>query len=204
MIDAIFEEDGKQYLARPVISRDDVISDAVNKCLDLMYRASYPSITLEEYMEQHKNLSKEEKENIRLYEAHYLPNRIYTAIMDDFREAYEFKSDLPEIIEILKNYFKEPIVDEWIKGKDDSDPGHRGYTHPEPMSEEAYKEAEKYMDMANNFFNWNRDLNAFNFNAMNYSPCSNRETVEKWWHEHGDPDFKLPPEEYWTDTWEVE
>ena len=52
----IFEEDGKQYLARPVISHDDVLGDAVDKCLDIMFRESYPSITLEEYKEQHKKI----------------------------------------------------------------------------------------------------------------------------------------------------
>ena len=197
----IFEENGKQYLARPVISRDDVIADAVNKCLDLMFRASYPSITLKEYREQLEKMTKEEREKAQLYHAHYLPWKAYEAIKDDIAEAYDFKSPLPDIVEVLKGYFKEPIVDKWIEGKD-GDPGHRGYTNPEPMSEEAYKEAEKFLDMANEFFNWNRDLTAFYFNVSNYSPCSNRETVEKWWHEHGDPDFKLPDDSWWADTWD--
>ena len=114
------------------------------------------------------------------------------------------KSQLPDIIEILKGYFKKPIVDKWIEGKNENEPGHRGYEHPEPMDEEAYKTAEKFMDMANDFFNWNRDLNTFSFNVANYSPCSNRETVEKWWHEHGDPDFKIPEDSYWIDSWDDE
>ena len=201
MIDEIFEKDGKQYLARPVVSRDDVISEAVNKCLDLMYRASYPSITLEEYMEQHKNLSKEEKEKVRLYEAHYLPWKVYRAIEEDFIEAYDLKSPLPDIIEVLKGYFKEPIVDKWIEGKE-GEAGHRGYEKPEPMDEETYKKVEAFMDMANEFYNWNGDYNTFAFNISNYSPCSNRETVERWHHEHGDPDFKLPEDSYWIDGWD--
>lgn len=198
----IFEENGKQFLARPVVSRDDLISEAVNRCLDIMYRASYPSITLKEYQEQHDKMTKEERHSAQLYNAHYLPWKTYEAIKEDIAGAYDFKSPLPDIIEVLKGYFKEPIVDKWIEGKDENDPGHRGYAHPEPMSEEAYKEAEKFLDMANEFYNWNRELTAFYFNVSNFSPCSNRETVEKWWHEHGDPDFKLPPDEYWTDTWE--
>ena len=201
-MDEIFKENGKQYIVRPAISRDEVISEAVDKCLDLMFRASYPSITFEEYKEQHKKLTNEERRSAQLYNSHYLPWKIYDAIKNDFVEAYELESQLPTIIDILKGYFKEPIVDKWIEGKDENDPGHRGYAHPEPMSEETYKEAEKFLDMANDFYNWNRDLTTFYFNVSNYSPCSNRETVEKWWHEHGDPDFKLPPDEYWTNTWE--
>lgn len=202
MTNVIFEENGKQYLARPVVSRDDVISEAVNMCLDLMFRASYPSITLKEYREQHDKMTKEERNEAQLYNAHYLPWNAYEAIKEDIADAYNFKSPLPDTIEVLKNYFKEPIVDAWVEGRDENDPGHRGYAHPEPMDEETYKVAEKFLDMANEFFNWNRDLTAFYFNVSNYSPCCNRETVEKWWHEHGDPDFKLPPDEYWTDTWE--
>ena len=200
-MDEIFEENGKQYLARPVISHDDMLGDAVDKCLDLMFRASYPSITLEEYKEQHKKLSKEERENAKLYHAHYLPWKAYEAIKEDFVEAYELKSQLPDIIEVLKGYFKEPIVDKWIEGKD-GNPGYRGYEHPEPMDDETYEKVCKFMDMANGFYNWNRDINTFYFNISNYSPCSNRETVEKWWHEHGDPDFKLPDDSWWTDTWD--
>lgn len=199
-MDKIFEENGKQYLDRPAIWRDDVLGDAVDKCLDFMYRASYPSISLEEYKKQHEGMSKEEKENARLYESHYLPWSIYKAIEEDFIDAYDLKSPLPGIVEILKGYFKEPVVDSWVKDEDGS--GHRGYEHPEPMPEEHRLVAEKYLDMANGFYAWNRDENTFRFNVSNYSPCSNRETVENWWHEHGDPDFKLPDDSYWTDTWE--
>ena len=200
----IFEYEGKQFLDRPIISHEEMIADAVRKCLDLMYRASYPSITFEAYEDQHRVLPEGERRNARLYEAHYLPQKAYDTIKDDFVEAYEFASPLPTIIEILKSYFKDPVVDKWIEGEDENDPGHRGYENPEPMDDETYKVVEKYLGMANGFFNWNRDLSKFYFNVSNYSPCSDRETVEKWWHEHGDPDFKLPPDEYWTDVWEEE
>ena len=104
-------------------------------------------------------------------------------------------------MEILKGYFKKPIVDKWFDNKDG---GYRGYENPEPMDEKTYEKAAKFLDMANNFYNWNVDLNKFLFNISNYSPCSNRETVEKWWHEHGDPDFKLPDDNYWVDGWDDE
>lgn len=196
-------ENGKLYLPRPAIDRDSVISQAIENCLDLMYRASYPSITFDEYKKQHEQfVSKKEKHDAKLYESHYLPWKVYKVIEEDFIEAYDFKSPLPDIIEVLKGYFKEPIVDKWIEGKDEHDPGHMGYEHPEPMDGETYKKTEKFLDMANEFYNWNRDLNSFIFNISNYSPCSNRETVEKWWHEHGDPDFKLPEDSYWVDGWD--
>jgi hypothetical protein len=194
----------KKYIDRPAFSRDDVLLEAVDNCLDTMYRASYPSITLEELKEQVKGIDPKDRDEAKLFERHYLPSKIHTAILEDFAEAYELKSPLPNIVTILKDYFKDPIVDKWIEGKDGHDPGHRGYEHPEPMPEEHRVVAEKYMDMANEFFNWNRDLNCLYFNVCNVSPCSNRETVEKWHHEHGEPDFKIPEDDYWVDGWEDE
>lgn len=201
MEDKLFKENGKQYLVRPAISRDDIILEAIDKCLDLMFRASYPSITLEEYKQQHENLKPEEKEEAQLFNAHYLPMHIYHTIEEDFIEAYELRSDLPKIIDILKGYFKEPLVDTWVRD-DEGYSRRKSVEHPDPMPEEHRVVVEKYLDMANSFFKWDSDLNTFAYNIMNFAPCSNRETVEKWWHEHGDPDFKLPDDSFWTDTWE--
>ena len=196
-------EKGNQYVFRPVISRDDIISQAIDDCLDVMYRASYPSITLDEYKKQHEEMPEEERKEARLFEAHYLPKNIYDAIVKDFEEAYDFKSPLPDIIEILKDYFKDPIVDKWIEDTEGK-PGHRGYDRPEPMDSYTYMKAEKFLDMANGFYKWDRDLNSFLFNVMNFSPCSNRETVEKWHHDNGNPDFKLPDDSWWVDGWDNE
>ena len=196
-------ENGSQYIVRPAVSRDDVLFQAIDNCLDLMFRASYPSITLEEYKKLHEEMPEEQRENAMLYESHYLPWKVYRAIEEDFVEAYDLKSPLPDIIEILKGYFKEPIVDKWIEGKE-GEPGHSGYEKPEPMDDETYKKVEEYLDMANEFYNWNRDYNTFVFNVSNYSPCSNRETVEKWHHDNGDPDFKLPDDSWWVDGWDDE
>lgn len=193
----------KNFMVRPVVSRDDVLSEAIDNCLDYMYRHSYPSITLEELKEEAKTYKPEERDKAKLFERHYLPSRVHTFILEDFADAYELRSDLPNIIKVLKDYFKEPIVDKWIE-EDGNVPGHRGYEHPEPMAEEHYKEAEKYMDMANEFFNWNRDLNCLYFNVCNVSPCSNRETVERWYHENGQPDFKIPEDSWWDDSWNEE
>lgn len=147
-------EQGKDkcYIDRPVISKDEILEKAVDDCLDKMYRASYPSITLDEYKKQHEGMTEEEKDKSQLFNSHYLPSKVYDAIKDDFVEAYELKSQLPTIIDILKDYFKEPVVDKWIEGKDDNDLGHRGYERPEPMDEETFKTVEKYMGMANGFF----------------------------------------------------
>lgn len=194
----------KFYVNRPAFSREDVLLEAVDNCLDTMYRASYPPITLKELKEEAKKIDIRDRDDAKLFERHYLPEKVHTAILEDFADAYQVKSSLPNIIEILKDYFKHPIVDKWIEGKNEHEPGHRGYENPEPMPEEHRVVAEKYMDMANNFFSWNRDATTLYFNVCNVSPCSNRETVEKWYHENGQPDFKIPEDDYWVDGWDDE
>lgn len=194
----------KFYLKRPVIDREDVLVEAVENCLDTMYRASYPPITLEELKEEAKKMDPKERDKARLFERHYLPSKIHSTILEDYADAYEVKSSLPSTIEILKDYFKHPVVDKWIEGDGEHVPGHRGYDHPEPMPDEHYAVAEKFLDMANNFFSWNADATKLYFNVCNVSPCSNRETVEKWYHENGQPDFKIPEDDYWVDGWDDE
>lgn len=192
----------KFYLGRPVIDRDDVLAEAVDNCLDVMYRASYPPITLEELKEEAKKMDPKERDKARLFERHYLPSKIHSAILEDYADAYEVKSSLPSTIECLKDYFKHPVVDKWIEGGGEHVPGHRGFDHPEPMPDEHYAVAEKFLDMANNFFSWNADATKLYFNVCNVSPCSNRETVEKWYRENGQPDFKIPEDDYWVDGWD--
>ena len=194
----------KRYVKRPAFSRDDVLAEAINNCLDAMYRASYPSTTLDEIRAEARKIDPKDRDDAKLFNRHYLPQKIHATILEDFAEAYDLKSPLPNIVDILKDYFQHPIVDKWVEGVNKHDPGHRGYENPEPMPKEHYEVAEKYLDMANNFFSWNRDLNAFYFNVCNTSPCSNRETVEKWYHENGQPDFKIPEDDYWVDGWDDE
>ena len=193
----VIRGDKNQIIQRPVISREDIITRASEECLDAMLRASYPSTTLEEYTEEHRKLPEEERADARLFNAHYLPQGIYEIIEGDFIDAYQLQSDLPMTIAILEGYFKEPLSDGW-----NSKTKQKEIVHQEPMDEETYKTVEKYLDMANNFYRWDREENSLRYFVSNYGPSSNRETVEQWWHEHGDPDFKLPEDSYWVDEWD--
>ena len=73
----------KFYLKRPVIDREDVLVEAVENCLDTMYRASYPPITLEELKEEAKKMDPKERDKARLFERHYLPSKIHSTILED-------------------------------------------------------------------------------------------------------------------------
>ena len=54
----------------------------------------------------------------------------------------------------------------------------------------------KFLDMAGNFYNWNRDLNAFNTTVyLGASPCSNKEAVIKNWKEFKNKDIEINEEQ---------
>lgn len=183
-------------------TRRSFIAKMVTDCLDEMYRLSYPSIT---WTQLNKIAKKEiadgaKPTETKMFERYYLPENVAKKVVDDYVNGYELKSDLPEITEILKDYFKHPMADEYIKDEDGD--SYRKAVKKEPMSIAAYEEVEKYLTMANTFFRWDGDERAFTFDVWDLGPTSSRETVEKYWREHGKPDFKCPEDSYWIDPWE--
>ena len=136
------------------------------------------------------------------------------------------QQELLDTIETLKNYCKEPIVDKYIDDWTDETgfhhPGYRSYDHPDNLekeiekyfrekfafiSDEPLKEIKLYsnglqskffefLDMAGNFFNWNRDLNSFNISVyMGPSPNTNKESVIKNWKEYRNQDIEIDEEQ---------
>jgi len=146
------------------------------------------------------------------YSFYYLPQTIFKDIVDSYISAYKLDSqqELLDTIEILKDYCEKPIIDKWIEGENGF-PGHRGYDHPDNLVTEITKiladnhealnigEAEKlrdkffeFLDMAGNFYNWNRELNSFNTTVyLGASPNSNKEAVISNWKEFRNKDIEI-------------
>ncbi len=157
----------------------------------------------------------------RPYEFYYLPADIFNDIKESYVYAYKLDSqkELLDTIEILKNYCKEPIVDKWIEGENGF-PGHRGYDHPdnlekelqtklrekagfsvtntgiENLSKELQDKFFEFLDMAGNFFNWNRDLNSFYMSVcLGASPNSNKQAVIDNWKKYRKQDIEIDEEQ---------
>jgi len=151
----------------------------------------------------------------RPYEFYYLPYDIFNDIKESYVYAYKLngQKELLDTIEILKNYCKEPIVDKYIEGENGF-PGHRGYDHPDNLEKEITKilgpEAEdnpyhvhkicnkffEFLDMAGNFFNWNRDLNSFYMSVcFGASPNSNKQAVIDNWKKYRKQDIEIDEEQ---------
>ena len=143
------------------MTRDNVINDAIEKCLKELYTLAVPSVTWEEfekecieYSEKYKKWESERKENEDKsrkecigpapYEFYYLPREIMKDICDSYVYAYKLdnQQELLDTIETLKNYCKKPIVDKYVNDWTDETgfhhPGYRDYDHPNNLEKEIF------------------------------------------------------------------
>ena len=141
-----------------MINRDDVLSKAVDDCLEELYTLVVPKVTWEEFKEECKIYSekykkweseksdKSKKECIgpAPYEFYYLPREIMKDICDSYVDVYKIDSqqELLDTINILKDYCKCPIVDKYIDDWTDETgfhhPGYRSYDHPDNLEREIF------------------------------------------------------------------
>ena len=153
----------------------------------------------------------------RPYEFYYLPSDILKDIALSYVPVYrmDHQQELLDTIEILKNYCKKPIIDKYIEREGDQ-PGYRGYEHPDNLEKELYtllrekagfsvldsaierlsKEVVnkffEFLDMAGEFYNWNRDLNSFNMTVyLGPSPNSNKQAVIDNWKQYRNKDIEI-------------
>jgi hypothetical protein len=219
-----------------MVTRDEILTKAVNDCMRELYSYSQPKVEWDDFKKQCEDYSERYREWEKLdkqsrtkpieycgpkpYEFYYLPQEFMRRICDAYVSAYKIDSqkELTDTVEVLKNYFKEPIVDKYIDEYTDENgnwhPGYRSYDHPtnlkqriegllrakcalnseqgEALSEDICQIVDKFFDMATEFFNWNRDLNSFNLSVyMGVSPCSNKKTVIENWKKYRGVDITI-------------
>lgn len=144
------------------MTRYDILSKAVDDCLEELYTLVVPKVTWEEfeneckiYSEKYKKWEYERKINPELdkksitecigprpYEFYFLPREITKEVCDSYVHAYKIdtQQELLDTIEILKNYCKKPTVDKYIDDWTDETgfhhPGYRSYDHPDNLEKE--------------------------------------------------------------------
>ena len=141
-----------------MINRDDVLSKAVDDCLEELYTLVVPKVTWEEfkegckiYSEKYKKWESEKSDKSKKecigpapYEFYYLPREIMKDICDSYVDVYKIDSqqELLDTINILKDYCKCPIVDKYIDDWTDETgfhhPGYRSYDHPDNLEREIF------------------------------------------------------------------
>ena len=149
-----------------MISRRELLGEAVDKCMKELYSYAQPKIEFGDFIKENKEFLKKEEEYYSLpkdkrpsykeymgpkpFEFYYLPQNVMKEICDSYVEAYKLDNhqNLLDIIKILKDYCEEPIVDKYIEAQTDEQgnyhPGHRGYEHPDNLKKEIEKLIREY------------------------------------------------------------
>lgn len=173
-----------------MIYRQDVLSTAVEECLKALYKEAQPKVTWEEF----KQLNKDYKEGPKPFEFYYLDKDIMKEIVDCFAEAYRIPPEFKDSMETLKSYFEHPIKSTYYT--DDNGHTRKSYEHFTPLKkiigEENYNKVLEYIKGAEDFYLWNRDINAFNMSVyLGPSPNSNKQAVIDNWKKYKGIDITI-------------
>lgn len=214
-----------------MVTRRKILQQAIDDCMKELYSLVQPSVEWDDFVQQNKEYSKKFKEweaikenrpDIREfcgpkpYEMYYLPREVMKDVCDAYVSAYKMdeQQNLLDIIDILKKYCEQPIVDKYIESRTDENgfthPGYRGYDHPksletvlgemlesEEKGTEAWEKMKEYLDMAGNFYSWNSELNTFNCSVyLGASPNSNKDAVINNWKEYKGVDIEIDDDKY--------
>lgn len=193
-----------------MIHRNDVIREAVSKCLEELYKHAQPTVTMEEFDRQCMEWAKKYTVNGKIdpdappkpYEFYYLDSDSYKKICDNYAEAYRFETsdELKSTINLLIDYCERPIVETYVEAHTDSNgkyhPEHREYRHPDSVvtliGEENWNKAKELLHMAGDFYKWDHDYQKFSFSIyLGVGPCSNKETVIKNWKKYRHQDIEI-------------
>lgn len=142
-----------------MITRDSVISKAIEECMKELYSLATPSISWEDFIEENRIYREREKKWVpkenkishieycgpKPFEFYYLPKEIMKDIVDSYIYSYKLdqKQELLDTIEILKNYCEDPIIDKYIKGENGNS-GYKEYEHCDNLETELNQLFKEY------------------------------------------------------------
>lgn len=173
-----------------MISRQNVLSIAVEECLKALYKEAQPKVTWEEF----KQLNRDYKEGPKPFEFYYLDKDVMKEIVDCFAEAYRIPPEFKDNMEVLKSYFEDPVKSTYYT--DEDGPTMKSYEHFSPLKkiigEDNYNKVLEYMKEAGDFYLWNGDINSFNMSVyLGPSPNSNKQAVIDNWKKYKGIDITI-------------
>lgn len=188
-----------------MLTREKVISEAIDRCMAEMYEKAQPSANWYTYLEKAKNgeIGKDE----RIYERHYLNHTQFEYILNKYKKAYRCVNEWRSNIDFLVKCFKEGgLKDIWVKDDSDFKGGYRSAEATPTLEKLIGKEnADKVytlIDDLKNFYHFDRDEEKLSFNVcLGASPCSNAKTVKEYWKSQGVDieidETELSKDDYW-------
>jgi hypothetical protein len=189
-----------------VLTKRDVLSDAVWKCVEEMYRFAQPPVMdLKLAIEEFSKDDKETQRKYPFYSRYYLSQENYNEIKDMYMDAYSIVNPFKDHMDTAIEYLRDGgTKDKWIEGYTDKDgfktPGHRGYEKVPSIKDQIRdilgdtndelvdKLTTAVLDTlteCKNFYNYNRHECAFIMGVGDISPTSNKDSVIEYWKYKG-------------------
>ena len=170
-----------------MVTREEILLEAVEKCLTEMYKKSQPSISWKKIKELSQ--SGYYGDENRFFEQHYLPEDEYEDIVESYVSAYNMKDMFKEYCDLVYDYLENGGYKDVFEPEFEGGPNVRKI-HPTPklidvIGEENTNKCLELIKFCRNFYRGEIDETTFRFNVMNFSPSSNKEDVQNYWKEQG-------------------
>lgn len=198
-----------------MLTREEILNKAYHDCMCEMYAKAQPEADWDNIIEEYRTgkLGKED----RVYERHYLSMDEFLYIRDKYKEAYNIKKTWIPNLEFLeellnKGGLKDKYNPDWTDEQGNHHPGYRSAEDVKPLKEQIFdiiKEFDspeaaqeigeiiynKVIDTIENykdFYRFDREADDFDVNiSLGASPCTNADTVKKWWKENYNQDIEI-------------
>ena len=209
-----------------MISRKEILDNAVHDCYKEMYAKAQPSADWDKILQEYKDGTRSKDE--RVYEQHYLSQEEFSYIVNKYIDAYNIQSHWRDNIELLEKYLnkggsKDKYIDPVYNDVGDMvSPGYRGYEDVDPIKNQILKEVSKIIcddPLANsltdnivnivmntineckNFYKFDREESSFRMStALGASPSSNANEVRQYWKDKTGEDIVIEernPKLFW-------
>lgn len=181
---------------------NEIMWEAVVDTLEEMYQHSFPKVSWKQRMQDAKEGKDVDKDLIR---HHYIPQRLYEDILEMAKHNYSYEPFFQDYTEHFADFLLKGGHGKDLEkgGKDD----YKDYKSiKEEIGEEAFAVLEKRIEAYKRTYRFDHRRWSFVFSVMNYSPCTNRQTVIDYWKSQG-VDLQIPTDEqiidlYWDGEYE--
>lgn len=172
-----------------MISRNDILIEACDKCYKEMFKWAQPSINIDELI---KSGYKDNDEH-PLYSLHYLSPENFKYIKDKYMSAYGIVDNWKDTFELIYQQLNDGGIERYYTKE-----GNKDFREFSPLKKclknpEDFDIVIDYLKKIQNFFKGSAyETNSFNMSiCLGCSPTSCNEKVEEYWRNNGRPDFTI-------------
>lgn len=174
-----------------MITRDEVLGEAVNKCLQELYSNVQPKVTWTDFIQENRERVEGTPPPCEFY---YIPKKLMEEIVSDYVYAYDLEPKVRNTIDALIDYLREPIT---IAFQDNTKKYVKGDSIINFIGEDAFNMVVQYLTDAGDFYRWDADLQKFHYNIyLGASPSTSKEQVINNWKKYRNKDITIDDSKY--------